>query len=602
MVCTTLAGLIANHSVGAQETASKSSVLPEHRQTVKSRQVTPRQSFLSNLEFSRPIDPDERPGKRFFSWRQAYKAGLEAAERDDLEAAGRLFQSALELARAVNPSDERVTASEYQLGRTLRCQGHIESAKSFLSSAVNSGTKNLWALHPTVLAAQSELAALYEEQNNSDRAMEAYDQQFASMNAIEVPPAIQAWIENMRIAHYLNLQNFNKVEPQLEQLLKNERVCLDSKSKALAFILVRAARLYEQNERLSRAAQLLLEAKEIFETSTAKCNEQTLMCLGLLRLVYVKDENWDKARSNAQEALKAAAQLGKDKTPFLRCLADVYHSQGKATGDRVALDKAESIYKQILAQDSKLDEEAKAEFLHLLGEVFLLKDEFAPAEQTYAKSAAIRLRLPDHEIKIADMWEPMGNLFAQKRRREEAIKAYKLAAAALQGVSGQDERKANLWYSIGNNYCWMKDFSQAELCYKTALSLLLNAPEMHRKLLVSVLNQWGHINRAQKKIDTALQLVGKALSEAQKAYSADDRSLIQYLVHYALVLEDVKRYDESAIYFERALAIAEKSGDSPIKPVSEFGRSYLSMLSQLHRDDQLKRVQARISRFEKHPQ
>jgi tetratricopeptide (TPR) repeat protein len=511
-------------------------------------------------ETIRPADPEESPGGRFFAWRQSYEAAQTAAIVQDYQLADKLYEHSLKLAERISPTDERVATSRYKLGAIRRQNGDFQSAKELLCTAMDFKKYRLWSQHPTILAAQSELAALYSSKSDSSKADELFQHQLKSAQESGTSPLVVATILNNRAALFLAQGNFLKAKPIIDQILSIQQNSLPAQDPNVAAVFQKAAALYDHNGLYQESAQFYKRALAIYARTGRKYNSSRLLCQSNLIEVLLRQAEWPEALSTAKELAKIGPDIGMEPTSSARILAKVYLITGKATGNRDQLGKAISFYKELTNQSPNAPTFSEPNFvidLQLLGEAYLYTGQLAEADRYIKKSIAIKQAFPDQSEPIADSWM--------------------LLASA---------------------YCRQKKFAEAETYYKKALSVVLTAPGNHTAKIAEVCDSWGYEYNWQGKFDLALPLARKALTLAETHYRPNQQILLQYLGHTAVDLAALKQFAEAEPLFARAIKLAEERGDYDRCPTRYWGPYYLETLSALQRNDEIESARARLARIQ----
>jgi CHAT domain-containing protein len=134
-------------------------------------------------------------------------------------------------------------------------------------------------------------------------------------------------------------------------------------------------------------------------------------------------------------------------------------------------------------------------------------------------------------------------------------------AAADARAAGEISLEANVLHSLGDHLFTANQFEESLDTLLRAESLLLGTPDFLE--LGTVYNSIGRVYRAHGRFDEALRFQLKALSLHEKGGSAFE--LMQSLNAVAVVSERIGDPRSAAGYYDRALAIAEKSSSQRIQ-------------------------------------
>jgi tetratricopeptide (TPR) repeat protein/predicted Ser/Thr protein kinase len=446
-----------------------------------------------------------------------YSEGLELSrQNNDLEAVKR-FQAAV-------AADPNFALGYARLAQTYLRLGDGNKAQEYSNKAADLDS-NLPAAEKYMIQ-----AATARVQNNSDKALEAYDNLAKLM-----PQDPSIWSDQAAI--YEGKGNYDKSFELYSKVLQSDPKNLDA-LLAIGGVQIERGKTEGSFDYLNRALSLAVQ----LGNQQGKAN--VLQTIGA---AYRLTNKPDDALQNLQQAAEIEKQLGdKGGLAFsIRQIADSYAMKGKP-------DDAAKNYEAALKLETELNDQVGLGGVLLnYGNMLDSQGKFDKALEITKRALQIELQLGDEETQSICL-NNIGNLYIEQGHYDEAL-TYFQRTLDLQQKLKQPSDTARSMNNLGDTYLRMGKVDKAMENYLHALEVSRGAAD--KSLIAMTSDGMARLFALQGRNGAALGAQQDALKNIQDLQQQSG-DLAQIQADYGTMLALVGRFDESQKNLDAALALA----------------------------------------------
>jgi serine/threonine protein kinase len=358
------------------------------------------------------------------------------------------------------------------LGHMHRAFGEMAAAEQNLAKCLEIRRRELGDDNRDTLVAMNNLAALYEEQRQHDKAEPLF---VGTLNGRrralgnEDPDTLSSM--NNLAAIYHRQRQFDKAEPLYIEALTLRRQVLGIEHDSTFRSMQNLASLYRDQGQIDKAEPIWLEMLEFNRRTLGPEHPQTIRLALELAGHFQQRNQQTKAESLYQEILDIRRRLRGDEDPetltTMNFLGVVYHAQRR-------FDEAEHIFKQVLPVRLRvLGEEHDDTMLSMrnLAALYQEMNDFATAEPLWVRVLELRRRLQGDDDPLT--LKTLDSLLVLYDSHGEHVKAeplHRLRSDVIRQIQPDDSGAVALAHAQ-LAYClyFQSKFAEAEPLLRDAL-------------------------------------------------------------------------------------------------------------------------------------
>jgi CHAT domain-containing protein/Tfp pilus assembly protein PilF len=252
--------------------------------------------------------------------------------------------------------------------------------------------------NPSLLAQQSNEAALQEAKQLNEQASELYQQgnyaeaeplfqralQISEQSLGSTHPAVATLLNNLAMV-YLDQRNYAEAEPLFQRALQISEQSLGSTHPEVATSLNNLALLYSDQGNYAEAEPLFQRALQIREQNLGSTHPDVALALNNLAMIYHEQGNYTAAEPLYQRALQIYEQNHLESATTLNNLAFLYSKQGDYAVAEPLFQRALQILEKTLGSTHP----DVATTLHNLASHYHEQGNYALAEPLYQRALQI---------------------------------------------------------------------------------------------------------------------------------------------------------------------------------------------------------------------
>lgn len=361
--------------------------------------------------------------------------GLAATSAPGLAQTQRTPPSAASAAAA----EAAIDAEHDEVGRLYR-EGRYADALQRAAKVAERAERELGAEHRSTLTGLSNLALLYHEQGQPEKAEALYLTALATKERVLGPdhPDTIAGVSNLASLYY-SQDRYAEAEPlQLRALTAQQRVLGPEHPDTLSSLNNLAA-VYEAQGRYAEANPIYQQVLAVRERLLGFMNPETLRSLAFVANAYQLQGRYSEAERLYLRALDARERaLGiehRDTLASVNDLAGLYAKQGRHVEAAQLYGRALAVRERVLGRDHP----ETLESVNKIGAMFYAAGGYADAEPYYRRAFESRERVlgADHAATVVSVTN-LAALYDSQGRHADAESLYARALRSQERVFGAE--------------------------------------------------------------------------------------------------------------------------------------------------------------------
>ncbi len=266
-------------------------------------------------------------------------------------------------------------------------------------------------------------------------------------------------------------------------------------------------------------------------------------------------------RQQAQEASAVAAREAETSRQVSDFVIDLFEvsDPGEARGNSVTarelLDKGAERVANDLADQPLI----AAEFLTVIGGVYVSLGLFQPAAEIFENTLALRETVEGRGAELAHVLTRLGDAYTRLSRFEDAELVLRRALDVQEQAAQPDYVEMEYTYEVlGNLYMRLARYDEAEDMHRRGITLAEQYLGPDHPEYASHLAALARVHYDQGRNEESEVLYLKAIEILESAWGADHPDLGLYFENIGNLYNHMQRYDEAADYMRRGLTLREQ--------------------------------------------
>ena len=484
----------------------------------------------------------------------------------------------------LGPGHPSVATTLNNLALLYHQMGDYEKALPLYQRALEISEKVLGPQHPSVAQTLNNIAELYRQMGDYEKALPLYQRALEIREKVLGPqhPSVATTLNNLA-ALYESMGDYEKALPLYQRALEISEKVLGPQHPSVATTLNNIAELYRQMGDYEKALPLYQRALEIIEKVLGPQHPDVATTLNNLAAFYYQMGDYEKALPLYQRALeiieKVLGPQHPDVAATLNNLAALYENMGD-------YEKALPLYKRDLEISEKVlgpEHPSVATTLNNLAGLYKSMGEYEKALPLYKRDLEISEKMlgPEHPS-VATTLNNLAGLYKSMGEYEKALPLYKRALEIYEKVLGPEHPSvATTLNNLAGLYKSMGEYEKALPLYKRALETRekVLGPE-HPNVGINY-GTTAQLYISIGKYSEALPLLEKALDIFQKSFGPEHVYVAIALTDLATLYIQTGKYDEALPLFKQALDIIEKKLGTAHPSYGEIKRRINSLYEKM---------------------
>jgi serine/threonine protein kinase len=462
------------------------------------------------------------------------------------------------------------------LAGAYRSLGRYAESLPHLERSILLRTAELGANHPDTLTTRINLALLYHERGDYERA-EALTKEVldACASTLGADHSLTLTSKNNLALLYRDRGNYEGAELLLQEVLAAHSRPVEADHTSTLGTKNDLAALYTSQGKYDRAEPLYQQVFEAHSRQHGADHPDTLVSKDNLAVLYSYQAKYDLAEQLMKEVLVVeTAQRGVDHPDTLLTkhnLGFLYQNQGR-------YDRAEALFKEVLDARTRRQETAHPRTLvtkRCLADVYMAQRKDAAAEALYGEVlAAFVATLGGDHPETQNTRHGLATLYQHQGKYDQAEPLYVQALAARTAKFGADHpdtltTKNNLAMIYGRQ----KKYESAEALTKEVLGARTVKLGADHPLTLASKHNLAFLYQSQQKYDLAEALHQQVIAERTAKLGADHPDVLESKSTLAGVYYMRRKYDRAESLLKEVVpALAAKRGeDHPLTLNSKHG-------------------------------
>lgn len=441
--------------------------------------------------------------------------GLLNEQQDNYKKAENFFAKALSAKTIKDDTYYNILLASGRIEQILGGSGAMQKFTEVTADSRNAEIKGL---------AQIELAKIYEQQNNQEKAKELYSNILSSTDSVQLPI--------IYVQAVMGLGNYHSSKGESEKAINQ---------------YLRANRVLAEKDKELEAA--------IYESIG---NE------------YFNGGNVEKARPNYQKAFSITKELYGIQSPKTASaeekIAAVYMSQEKFA-------EAVEIYKRSLAVKTAKNVDKSAQTIDLYtnyGNAEYNLSNYDEAGKVYERALLIIENEKVADSKLDIFYNNYGLFCKAIGDYKKALEFTQKSLDIKKKQYGDNSSKyASTLNNLGTIYSRLGNFNLALECFETAEKVFVETEgASSEKTCEAYLNMGNLYNRLGQN-DLALDYYNKALTIETNTNGASSKQLSPIYNNMGTIYQNLEEYRQALFYFRKSIGLLKETGDDNIQEMAE---------------------------------
>ena len=403
-------------------------------------------------------------------------------------------------------------------GRIEQALGGSDAMQKFTEVANDSKNAEIKGL------AQIELAKLYEQQNNQEKAKELFSNILSSTDSLQLPV--------IYVQAVMGLGNFHSAKGQSEkavnQYLRANRILGEKDKELEAVIYESIGNEYFNDGNVEKAKPNYQKAFSITKELYGSQNPKTATAEEKIAAVYMSQEKFAEAVEIYKRSLAVKTAKNLDKSAQT---IDLYTNYGNAEYNLSNYDEAGKIYEmaiQIIENENisatKLDV-----FYNNYGLYCKAVGDYKLALECIEKSLEIKKKqYGENNSKYASTLNNLGTIYVRLGNFNKALECFETAEKVFSVTEGtSSERMGEVYLNMGNLYNRLGQNDLALDYYNKALTIETNTEGSSSKQLSPIYNNMGTIYQNLEEYRQALYYFKKSISLLKENGEANTQEMAE---------------------------------------------------------------------------
>lgn len=266
-------------------------------------------------------------------------------------------------------------------------------------------------------------------------------------------------------------------------------------------------------------------------------------------------------RSQAQEASAVAAREAETARQVSEFVIDLFEvsDPGEARGNSVTARELLDQGAQRVSNDLADQPLIAAQFLTVIGSVYVGLGLFPRASEMFESARALRETIDDQELELAQVLTRLGDVYTRLSRFDDAESVLRQALDHQERAAQPDYVGMEYTYeTLGTLYMRLGRTDEAEDMHQLGITLAEEHLGADHPEYASHLAALARVYYDQGRNEESEALHLRAIGILQNAWGEDHPDLGLYFENIGNLYNHMQRYDEAANYMRRALALREQ--------------------------------------------